>query len=139
MPVRIVVGVDPEIRAAHHLKVVRQAGMRDSKVVRRHVCRLGKTIDVRVIRIANQLFVPVILHHDHKHVIQAGNAFRHATLFCGSSARKQGQGKSGSRKLFQHREITFVCSNIRPASRTPRGAGLHGTLVAANEHAVAAK
>ena len=51
MPIWIIVGVHSEVGPAKHFQIVVQAGMCNSKVVRRRVGRLGQLVDIGRIRV----------------------------------------------------------------------------------------
>lgn len=72
--------MNPEVRGADYLEIVGQAGMRHCEIVFRQICRFSILVDERRVRIVDDLAVPMVLHHDHKYMIQARNALGNRTL-----------------------------------------------------------
>jgi hypothetical protein len=77
VPVRVVVALDTEVRAADDLEVVAQARVRDCVVVDAKIRKQRIAVRERSVRIVDDLTEAVVLHHDDEHVIELGNSARH--------------------------------------------------------------
>ena len=78
-----------EVRSADDFEIIGQAGVRDGEVVRGEVRGLRVVVDERRVRIADDLAVAVIFHHDHEHVIEMRNALRYRASFASSGAARR--------------------------------------------------
>ena len=101
VPAWVVVVEHAEVRSANGFQIVRKAGMGDREIVGGQVRISGIPVDERSIRVADDLAVSMIFHHDYKRMIEVGDAGRYATLLseCRCSERdEQANGQS----LFFH-------------------------------------
>src|SRR5579864_5738732 len=75
--------------------------MCDCKVIRRQVCRLGVRIGKRSERVADDLGIAVVFHHDEENVVQGRNALGHSSLLREHGSRKS-QKQAYSKGLLSH-------------------------------------
>ncbi len=75
VPVGRVVVEHTEVGSAEHFNVVGEAGVGHTKVAGTDVGRMGKLVDEGSVGIVENLAVAMVLHHDHKDVVEVGDTF----------------------------------------------------------------
>ena len=75
VPVGGVVIEQTEVGSAEHFNVVGEAGVGHTKVAGANVGRMSKLVDEGSVGIVENLAVAMVLHHDHKDVVEVGDTF----------------------------------------------------------------
>ena len=90
VPVRRIIVPNTEVRAPDDFQIIRQTRMTDGKIMGGQIRAVREPIEERHVRIADDLTIGMIFHHDQEHVIEMRDAVRYGT-FGGRRARWPGR------------------------------------------------
>ena len=99
VPVRVVVGAHAEVRATDDFEIVGGARVADGEVIGGGVRGLGELVRKGGVRVADDLAVAVVFHHDHEDVIEAWDAFGHRPFIGERRTHQRGSGQQGGHGL----------------------------------------
>src|SRR5271157_5121315 len=74
-PIRRIVAADAEVGTTNDLEIIGETGMANGKIVGCEIdlAVLDNAIQVRLVGVADNLLISMVLHHDHEEVIEMRN------------------------------------------------------------------
>src|SRR5208337_3570268 len=100
-PIRRIVAADAEVRTTDDLEIIGETWMPHRKIVRCEIdlAVLDNAMQVRLVGIADNLLISMVLHHDHEEVIEMRNGIGIRAVISEHGAHQTSSRQQGSCRL----------------------------------------